>query len=57
MAKLTERLRKREQNLLESAGDLQERIRERAQAIWEREGRPKGRHDEHWRQGRAGDQR
>jgi hypothetical protein len=38
------------QNLLESADDLQERIRERARAIWEREGRPEGRHDEHWRQ-------
>jgi hypothetical protein len=50
MAKLTERLRKGAQHLLESAGDLQQRIRERAQAIWEREGRPDGRHDEHWRQ-------
>jgi hypothetical protein len=50
VAKLTERLRKGAQHLLESAGDLQERIRERAQAIWEREGRPDGRHDEHWRQ-------
>ena len=50
MAKLTERLRKGAQNLLESAGDLQEHIRERARAIWEREGRPEGRHDEHWRQ-------
>jgi hypothetical protein len=50
MAKLTERLRKGAQHLLESAGDLQQRIRERAQAIWEREGRPEGRHDEHWRQ-------
>jgi hypothetical protein len=50
MAKLTERLRKGAQHLLESASDLQERIRERAQAIWEREGRPDGRHDEHWRQ-------
>ena len=36
--------------MLESASDLQERIRERAQAIWEREGRPDGRHDEHWGQ-------
>jgi hypothetical protein len=25
------------------------RIRERAQALWEQEGRPEGRHDEHWR--------
>jgi hypothetical protein len=50
MAKLTERLRKGAQTLLESAGDLQERIRERARAIWEREGRPEGRHEEHWRQ-------
>ncbi|WP_210527931.1 DUF2934 domain-containing protein [Rubellimicrobium arenae] len=30
--------------------DLERRIRERAHAIWEREGRPDGRHDEHWRQ-------
>lgn len=26
------------------------KIRERAHAIWEREGRPEGRHDDHWRQ-------
>ena len=26
-----------------------DRIRERAHAIWEREGRPEGKHDEHWR--------
>ena len=26
------------------------RIRERAHAIWEREGRPEGRHIEHWQQ-------
>lgn len=50
MAKLTERLRKGAQTLLESADDLQERIRERAQAIWEREGRPEGRHEDHWGQ-------
>jgi Protein of unknown function (DUF2934) len=50
MAKLTERLRKGAQNLREGAGGLQERIRERARAIREREGRPEGRHDEHWRQ-------
>jgi DUF2934 family protein len=50
MAKLTERLRKGAQSLLETAGDLQERIRERARAIWQHEGQPEGRHDEHWRQ-------
>lgn len=26
------------------------RVRERAYAIWEREGRPEGRHIDHWRQ-------
>jgi DUF2934 family protein len=26
----------------------QERIRRRAHEIWEREGRPEGRHEEHW---------
>ena len=50
MAKLTERLRKGARTLLEGAGELQERIRERAQAIWEREGRPEGRHEDHWGQ-------
>lgn len=28
--------------------DLEERIRQRAHAIWEREGRPEGRHDANW---------
>ncbi|MFC7543950.1 DUF2934 domain-containing protein [Siccirubricoccus deserti] len=28
----------------------QERIRRRAHEIWEREGRPEGRHEEHWAQ-------
>jgi hypothetical protein len=50
MAKLTERLRKGAETLLQNAAELQERIRERAQAIWEREGRPEGRHEDHWRQ-------
>ena len=50
MAKLTARLRKGAQTILESAGEQQERIRERAQAIWEREGRPEGRHEDHWGQ-------
>jgi hypothetical protein len=31
----------------------EERIRERAYFIWEREGRPDGRADEHWRRARA----
>ncbi|MBP1804634.1 DUF2934 domain-containing protein [Rubellimicrobium aerolatum] len=26
-----------------------DRVRERAHAIWESEGRPEGRHEEHWR--------
>jgi hypothetical protein len=30
----------------------QERIRQRAQEIWEREGRPDGCHNEHWAQAR-----
>ncbi len=30
--------------------DREHRIREHAHAIWEREGRPEGRHEEHWRQ-------
>ena len=30
--------------------DMEHRIRERAHAIWEREGRPEARHEEHWRQ-------
>ncbi len=28
----------------------EQHIRERAHAIWEQEGRPEGRHDEHWQQ-------
>ena len=32
------------------AGPDDPRVRERARAIWEREGRPEGRHIEHWRQ-------
>ncbi|WP_207485726.1 DUF2934 domain-containing protein [Arenibaculum pallidiluteum] len=28
----------------------EDEIRRRAHAIWEAEGRPEGRHDEHWRQ-------
>jgi len=30
------------------AEDLEDRIRRRAHQIWEREGRPEGRHDDHW---------
>lgn len=29
--------------------EREERIRQRAHDIWEREGRPHGRHDDHWR--------
>lgn len=29
--------------------DTEKRIRERAHEIWEAEGRPHGRHEEHWR--------
>ncbi|WP_218014090.1 DUF2934 domain-containing protein [Rubellimicrobium roseum] len=30
--------------------DREQRIRERAHALWEAEGRPEGRHEHHWRQ-------
>ncbi len=30
--------------------DQEDRVRQRAHEIWEREGHPQGRHDEHWRQ-------
>lgn len=29
--------------------DREQKIRERANQIWEEEGRPEGRHEEHWR--------
>ncbi|KHK90893.1 DUF2934 domain-containing protein [Novosphingobium malaysiense] len=32
--------------------DKDQRIRERAHALWEQEGRPHGRHDAHWDQAR-----
>ena len=50
MAKLTERVLEGAHVLLEKAGDLQERIRDRARAIWEREGKPEGRDEDHWRE-------
>jgi hypothetical protein len=28
----------------------EDRVRQRAHEIWEREGRPEGRHEEHWKQ-------
>ena len=30
--------------------DRESRIHKRAHELWEQEGRPEGRHDEHWRQ-------
>ena len=33
-----------------NGSDLGERIRQRAYEIWEREGRPEGREQEHWEQ-------
>ncbi|MGF7148080.1 hypothetical protein FHS96_001689 [Sphingomonas zeicaulis] len=30
------------------SNDRERRVRDRAYALWEREGRPSGRHDEHW---------
>ena len=50
MSKLTDSLREGAHALLDKASDWQERIRQRAQAIWEREGRPEGRHEDHWRE-------
>ena len=32
------------------AEDRERHIRERAYALWEKEGRPEGRHEHHWRQ-------
>jgi DUF2934 family protein len=34
-------------------GDKQERIRQRAHAIWEQAGRPEGAHQRHWDQASA----
>jgi hypothetical protein len=34
-------------------GDIERLIRERAYEIWESEGRPQGRSDDHWKQARA----
>ena len=47
---VTDSLRESAHALLDKASDWQERIRHRAQAIWEREGRPEGRHEDHWRE-------
>jgi hypothetical protein len=33
--------------------ELQRRIRERAHRLWEQEGKPEGRADEHWEQART----
>jgi hypothetical protein len=33
--------------------DIIERIKQRAYEIWEGEGRPEGRHDEHWQQAKG----
>lgn len=35
------------------AGDIERRVRERAYEIWESEGRPEGRSEDHWKQARA----
>ncbi|WP_305096366.1 DUF2934 domain-containing protein [Croceibacterium aestuarii] len=35
------------------SSDLDKRIQERAYEIWESEGRPEGRQEEHWQQARA----
>lgn len=38
---------------MSDTGDIQDRINRRAHEIWEREGHPHGRHDEHWAQAEA----
>ena len=48
MAKLTDRVREGAQALIGGAAELRERISARARAIWEREGKPEGRREEHW---------
>jgi hypothetical protein len=32
------------------ADELEDRVRERAYRLWEQEGRPQGRHEDHWHQ-------
>ena len=34
--------------------DREHQVRQRAYALWESEGRPEGRHDEHWHRANAG---
>jgi hypothetical protein len=34
-------------------GDVKDRIKKRAYALWDKEGRPEGRADEHWYQAEA----
>jgi hypothetical protein len=48
MSDLTKGLRRSAKALIDKAGDLQERIRRSAYAIWEREGRPHGKDQDHW---------
>ena len=48
MSEVTDRLREGAHALSEKAGELRDRIRDRAFAIWEHEGRPHGRDQEHW---------
>jgi hypothetical protein len=38
---------------IEMENDKEDLIRRRAYAIWEKEGRPEGRHDDHWRRANA----
>ena len=38
---------------IEMDGDLEHRIRERAYELWEAEGQPEGREDQHWQQAHA----
>jgi hypothetical protein len=50
MSDLTKGLRRSAKALIDKAGDLQERIRRSAYAIWEREGRPHGKDQDHWQE-------
>ena len=38
---------------MSDTGDFQNRVSRRAHELWEREGHPHGRHDEHWAQAEA----
>ena len=37
----------------EANGTMEDRVRERAYALWEKDGRPDGRSDEYWQQAQS----